>query len=658
MLTPEPMAATLLVVLDEDLAQATEVLGRLGRMQILPIEQLTGEEGDLAWPEGEQLATLYAGLSQRVQRLLGTLGLSARRPFAAGLRIAPRETAEQITGDLVEIERTVGRNTLREANLQEEVRGLEASARQLEALAPLPIDLAALRGLEFVHFQAALVPERNLSRLRGSLAGVPNVIVPVTEQDGYTLILAFTSKEHEPLLQQALRSAYARAGEIPREFSGTPQQALEQLRRRQAELQREAEQVRAGRVEAASQYGQALQQMENWLALNGAAVQAWRHTGATERTRLFYGWVPAREAPAFQAQLQERLAGRVIVQQAPAVDPKATESMPPTAVRQPALLRPLRTLVTTFGTPNYREIDPTLFAGPLFILMFGIMFGDVGQGLILAAAGWLLVRGYLLRGNRNFGWILLASGVSATVFGLLYGTVFLSESLLPALWVRPLEQPEFLITVTLAFGVGVLLLAVGLNLADARRRGDSEAFLLGRFGLAGLWLYAGILLAGFSFLTNRRLGALAVLGLLGAPLILLLLRQPLWRLAQGRSLREAWPGGTALIRSGVEVFDTAVRYVGNTVSFVRLAAFAIAHVGIGVVVFTLAELVTNPLAVALIIVGGNVFVLGLEGLVVFIQALRLNYYEFFTKFYVDAGTRFEPFVLPGDGPGQDVGRSR
>jgi V/A-type H+-transporting ATPase subunit I len=144
--------------------------------------------------------------------------------------------------------------------------------------------------------------------------------------------------------------------------------------------------------------------------------------------------------------------------------------------------------------------------------------------------------------------------------------------------------------------------------------------------------------------------------LLGVPLALMFLYESLERLAAGRGLQAAWPGGQALVQSAIEVFDTAVRYLSNTVSFIRLAAFAIAHVAIGVVVFTLAALV-NPVLGALIVLLGNAFVLGLEGLVVSVQALRLDYYEFFSKFYSDDGSPFRPFVLPGPpSPRYDAGR--
>lgn len=390
------------------------------------------------------------------------------------------------------------------------------------------------------------------------------------------------------------------------------------------------------------------------MAVNSAAVDAWRGLGGTERTRLVAGWVPADALPGLEAHLQGALAGRLVLSVAAPPAPRAAATapeaaagaQPPTQLRNPPAVRPFEALVTTYGVPNYYELDPTLLGGFLFVLMFGVMFGDVGQGAVLVVAGWLLTREIGLRGNRAFGWIILAAGASAIVFGALYGTVFLIEGLLPALWFRPLDNSTYFIQIAILFGIAVVSLALGLNMANALRAGDRVRFFLDRRGFLGLWFYWGAIYAAYALLTGRSPGTALLIALIGLPLLLMAFLTPLEGLLRSGG-RLAWPGAQAIIESVVETFDTAVRFVSNTVSFIRLAAFAIAHVGIGIMVLILAGLVRAPGAGLAIIVVGNAFALGLEGLVVFIQALRLDYYEFFTKFFRADGVAFRPFVLPG-----------
>ena len=643
MLSPTPMARVSLVVLDRDLPRATEVLGRSGAVQLQPVGELGPWANGLEDREAAALALRLAGHRRRLQALLQALALAAGE--VGEERVAPSEVAARLDEALPPIEAEVGQLARRDEELARISERLAVAAKELEVLARLPVDLRELRELKFLYLRAALVPERNLDRLRGSLAGVPHVLVPIARRDRHSLVLAFSSREHVEALERALTSAYAERADLPLEFTGTPAQALEQVQVRQGEVARAREELQQARVALAAREGPGLLRLQQELSVNTLAVEAWRQFGATERTRLMAGWVPAQDAPTIQARLQEAVGGRLVADVVAPPLAESTVSPPPTRLSNPPIIKPFETLVTTYGIPNYHELDPTPLAGFLFVLLFGVMFGDVGQGAVLALAGWFLTREIGLRGNRPFGWILMASGLSAVIFGALYGTVFLSESVIPALWFRPFEESTRAIELAIVVGIGVLTLGLALNLADAFRSRDWVAAATGRYGVLGVWFYWGAVLAAYAYLVGQRPGGVALFLLVGLPLLLLVFALP---------IGEAWGhggwrrvGAGALVVSAVEVFDTAVRYVSNTVSFIRLAAFAIAHVGIGVVVLTLVALVRSFAAGAAILVVGNALVLGLEGLVVFIQALRLNYYELFTKFLRADGVAFRPFVLPG-----------
>jgi len=644
-LTPVPMARIFLVTLAGDLPRATEVLGHAGIVQLVPVADLGPWAQSLTWPEAEALAAQYDSLQRRVGAILRALTLRSTPP-AQPVEIEPHRAAALADQRLAQVEAQVREIEQRERALDEEAHRLAVAAQQLQLLARLRVNLEELRQLEFLYFAAALVPEENLERLRGSLAGLPHALVPAARRDKAYLVFAFTKRELAGPLEQALQSAYAQHAELAPDLSGTPAQALRQVQAREMALLQERGRLEQARGALAARWRAEVERIAWLVAVNGAAVEAWRHLGQTEHTRLTAGWLPASALPEVEATLSEALAGRFVLRVSPpppaAPSDESTRLQPPTQLRNPAPARPFEALVTTYGQPNYHELDPTLFAALLFVLMFGIMFGDVGQGAVLAAAGWLLTREVGLRGNRTFGWILLAAGASAMVFGALYGTAFLTEGLLRALWFEPLSNPTYFIQVAVIFGIAVITLGLALNMANALRARDRVRFIADRRGLIGLWFFWGAAYAAYTLISGRPLGTVASLLLVGVPVVLMALLEPFLGFLRGKR----WPGFLVIVQSSVETFDTAVRYISNTVSFVRLAAFAIAHEGIGIMVFILAGLVSGVGGAAIVVVG-NILVIGLEGLVVFIQALRLEYYEFFTKFFRADGTPFRPFRLPG-----------
>jgi V/A-type H+-transporting ATPase subunit I len=262
---------------------------------------------------------------------------------------------------------------------------------------------------------------------------------------------------------------------------------------------------------------------------------------------------------------------------------------------------------------------------------------------VLAIAGFLLVSGRIGGGQRDFGAILIGCGFSAMVFGLLYGSVFADEHVLPALWARPIENIQFFIQLAIGFGALAMSLGLIFGIFAAWRRRDFSALSFGPNGIAGLWLYWG-LIAVIALAVAGNLSLLSVLLLLGPPLGLIFFHGPLSSALGWHG--PAAGGATYYVQAGVESFDLVVRLVSNTVSFLRIAAFALSHAGLGITVVTLAEMLHGvPGASLATMVLGNAVIVLLEGLIVGIQALRLQYYEFFTKFLVGQGVPYRPFTL-------------
>jgi V/A-type H+-transporting ATPase subunit I len=354
------------------------------------------------------------------------------------------------------------------------------------------------------------------------------------------------------------------------------------------------------------------------------------------RAAALAGWCPGDEL----AGLRQRLAphGAAVVEL-----PRPPGVQPPTRLPTSPASRPFGPLVSTYATVPYRDLDPTVPAGIAYVLMFGMMFGDVGHGLLLVAAGIAVAFGWPRRLSRlRPHWPLVAgAGAVATVFGVLYGEAFGPTGLVPVLWLAPLEEPVPLLAA--AVGVGAVLLAgaYALGTVNRFREGGWRPAVYDPSALSGaaLFLGAGLAAAGWYLGVGAAVGA----GLVLAVTALVVTYIGLVAAAGG--------GATGAVEAVVELFDMVVRLGSNVASFARLAAFGLTHAALGLVVWQATTALWDRGGAAIagaiaVFVMGNALAFGLEALVAGIQALRLEYYELFSRIFNAEGRPFRPFHIP------------
>lgn len=296
----------------------------------------------------------------------------------------------------------------------------------------------------------------------------------------------------------------------------------------------------------------------------------------------------------------------------------------PLVLRNAGWSRPFETFVRLLGTPGAGEADPTPVVALLAPLLFGFMFGDVGQGLVLALAGLALRRRWpMLR-------LLVPGGLVAAAFGLAFGSVFALEDAIPALWLRPLDAPLVLLATTIAFGAVVIVAGFAIDATQHAWRGAAARWWGVRGGL--LALYVGILVAPL-----HPAGLVVVVAGLA------------WYVVGGLVTRSL---GAAL----GELVETALQLVVNTVSFARVGAFALAHAGLGAAITGLADAAGARWSLGWLaaLVLGNALVIALEGMVVAIQTTRLVLFEFFIRFLHADGRPFRPLPAPADSHPREV----
>jgi V/A-type H+/Na+-transporting ATPase subunit I len=374
----------------------------------------------------------------------------------------------------------------------------------------------------------------------------------------------------------------------------------------------------------------------NWLAgeaqLEAYAGMATRRSGAAALA----GWVPASELDSLSAALAQ-VGGAVV----PLPAPPGVE--PPSLIMGRPMRRSLSPLVQTYGTVPYQDLDPAWLAWGSYVLMFGMMFGDAGEGLVLLFAAFALRAGWPHWARRwQRAWpFVTGAGAAAALFGLLYGECFGPTGLVPVIWLNPLDHPIGLLLAAAGAGAVMLAGAYALGVVNRVREGGWPAALYAPSGIAGCLLFggAGLLAAGYYV----HMAALTVGGgvLAGAGLIL----------AFGGFLAESGGGGAGCMQASVELFDLVVRLGANVVSFTRLAAFGLTHAALSMLVWEgtralwLRGGVAAAAAVAVFAVG-TMLAFGLEALIAAIQALRLEYYELFSRVFVSQGRPFRPWHLP------------
>ena len=352
----------------------------------------------------------------------------------------------------------------------------------------------------------------------------------------------------------------------------------------------------------------------------------------------FSGWISAEDAVILEAEIDNDkltiFSFRTEVENLPS---------PPTLLKNPPIVRQFEFFTRLYGLPSHSEIDPTPFLAVTYTILFGLMFGDVGHGLVLALAGLFVRR----KRKTPLGGIMATAGVSAALFGFLYGSIFGFEDTLPALWRRPAQD----ITGTLIFaaGLGVVLIVISmlLNMYNSFKRRNISDLLFGANGTAGLVFYSAII---FIALRIFAVG-LPITGLVVAvalfPLIFVAFKHPLERFIIGRSILPPEGIGQFIFSTIIELFETLLTYATNTISFVRVGAFAISHAGMMHVVLQLSQGVAGTRNWLILIIG-NILVLVIEGLLVGIQVLRLDFYEMFSRFYTGGGEVFTSHKLEGE----------
>lgn len=503
---------------------------------------------------------------------------------------------------------------------------LDALTDTLTKLERLDVDVARLlRPDSLLAFEIGSLPAAGFRRLAEALTLSGHIVARFDQAgDQVYAVVAGPRTRHDDV-RGLLQQAGWHGLDVPDALRAHPQAARAWLEAERARLATETGATCQVRDGLRSRYGPRLQEARLRLALAAplaeAAGEGVRGRGALA---LLTGWVPQKQAAALRTALDARFHGRYWLDlRAPAAEESGTV---PTLMRHPAWLAPFAPLTTGYGVPRYGEFDPTLPFVLAWLLMFGAMFGDVGHG-----AAILLLAAFLHRRLGRLAWIGVAAGTASMGFGLVYGSVFGYETLIAPLWLSPLHDPGRVLAIALGFGVAYIVFTLAMSLYNRWAAGRHAAALFDSAGLAGMVFYLGAVgwlasLAGVADVSVPA-GAIAAAGLA-------VIAVYTW-------LQTRAALGERVLVTLIETLETGISLFSNTLSFLRVAAFSLNHVALALAVFTLAQSL-GSLGHGLAVVAGNLVIIVLEGSIVAIQALRLMYFEGFTRFFSGDGRAFAP----------------
>lgn len=649
MLQPQAMCRVELVVPDQKVIPVTEAIANLGVFHQVDASYMKSQDTIHTAGYWQEQITAFTTLERKIVDLMQALDIHEDE-------LLPSKEVHSAPPDIVRIDfeklEKETRGCIRE--LESERQKLDQYrdyVQHLEPLRDLTVEIETLRSLHYVYLLLGTMPTHKVNRLKTSLSRIPSVMLVLRRDENRTVLALFGNQQDAEVLERAARSAYFNRIDLPDIYSGTPADTLRTL---DDEIERTQQRIHECESEIDKLHHIHLDQFRTmlWQVRAGRAMaNTILRFGHLHYTYLIYGWVPKHQVEHLRKKL-ERVSKEILIEVRDP-DPQETEHEVPTTIHSPRLLNGFQQLVTTYGTPRYKELDPTPLLAITFPLIFGIMFGDVGHGLVLSLVGFLISSGRIhsLRNMQGLGSIIAICGFTSILAGFLYGSIFGFENILSPIWLRPLDNITEILLVTV--GLGILLLSVGFlsNLVNAYRMRDWGRLLFGANGLAGITLYWSLigLIASF-FITGFPLPTLIMTatGLLGATGVAL--SEPLGRMLQHQHKLLPEGIGAYLAQTIFELFETVISFLSNSLSYVRMGAFAVAHGGLSAVVFIIAGLLGSSHSIGywLVMVIGNLVIIGFEGFIVGIQTVRLEYYEFFGKFFTGGGKVFHPLAAIED----------
>ena len=550
-------------------------------------------------------------------------------------------TPDEIADYLEKLQENLGKLHEERSELHKQIDGVNEIIPQFEHFYGLNIPLDEVFASKYIKVRFGRLPLSSYQKLSSYQNDSDIVFVPCSSEKDFYWGMYVCPLDGEEEADRIFSMLFFERLRIP-DAKGTPEETVKELRLALSEKLTRVSQLDS-EIDAYLEKSRS-DILSIYLRLKNSydAFELRRYSAKFKDSFLLMGFVPAREEPAFKKYLDTLDSVEYKLE-----NPGEAEKLsPPSKLKNCRLFSPYEYYIDLYGMPCYNELDPTAFVAITYTLIYGVMFADVGQGIILSLVGFIMHRFK----KMALGKILIPCGISGALFGLVFGSVFGYENLLDPMYhlvglahkpVEIMNSVQNILIAAVAIGVFLVAAAIITNIFSALKQKNYGAALFGPNGIAGLLFYGTLITLLLSMVLSFSVPTLPLIIFgVALPLICMLMQNPLGKLVRREKSWLPESMGEYLIESFFELFEAVLSFITNTLSFLRVGAFVLVHAGLMMAFFILAELL-GPAGFIMVLLG-NAVVIALEGLLVGIQTLRLEFYEMFSRCYIGQGREFKP----------------
>ncbi|PCN51217.1 hypothetical protein B6U99_00275 [Candidatus Geothermarchaeota archaeon ex4572_27] len=633
MLRPVRMKKFTLAVLQRDEDMVTNLLGQLGVVELSKERAEVGREVEEVEDFNRHLRNY-----ERTRGLLSTIAsyIAATKkerealPEPLPLAAVSSEimSREEIKKFIDEFEETVNKYASEADTLTRRLDEIRRLLKDLQYFEKHRISLDMPGDYTHIFVKAGFVPTVNIEKMKRFLEPFDVVYSILEGRPGENLVIVAGSNKDRKEIERALTLVNFDEFVPPKDARPDPSEEIKRLREEESGILARLRELYNEIVDYLNKTAEKTRYISFLRSAKSAILR-------TRTLTIMDGWVPADRAEELRRVVEEKTGGRALIN---VRDPEEHEE-PPTYLKHPGILGKLNFLTLKQGVPRYTEVDPTPIYVALFAVMYGMMFGDFGQGCILLALGlvFILLRkpflGFTASGVVKLGTLICVSGASAIVFGILYGECFLFHVIKPPIWLDPIEDIMEIIVIALIFGIIQIIIGDVLYVINNIMSGEILHAIFGWKGLFGLIYYVlGIYLAIKFVEGGSSLSVFVrpdVLPLTVAAIVLVGVVIPASPTIINFIEKRGETFGYTFMMGFAELIEAFISYLTNTLSYIRIAAFAVGHAALA----EMARVLSASMGVLPAYVLINILVILLEGFVVAVQSLRLVSHLFTARPY-------------------------
>jgi len=634
MLTPSLMELVGIVILKEKLDEFTPSLVKLSIFQPVDISVIEKDIYSLKKSDIEKETAYLEDLELKLNNLAKRLNIPLKLKELKSFNI---ETIERILDDISkEFEPLFNKYE----ELKNNLKTKELSFLHLKKYFPLPIKLD--KNLTFLDIFFGSISQKDLNIILEKLKGINYLFYPIkSETDGLKFMLICLKKDSNFIKKILQETSYKSLEFLPQEKE-VYKDLEDTINLEIKKIKEEIKDINEKIISLSRKNEEILKDIYTFIRVKKSVISAKEYFYTTDKTAIIFGWVPEEEKDKLVSILK-KLGCEFYIEEKKTKELNLPKEEIPVKMKHNKFIKPFELLIENFDLPRYGTIDPTVFVAISFLFMFGAMFGDLGHGLLLILIGLFTKRSKKDK-IKKISALLIYSGISSSLFGILYGSFFGLECI-PSILINPMRDIFGAFKISIIFGVILISFGILLNILNALRDRDYIKAIFDKAGLVvGIiyWLILGLIVK--LFIKNSKVEPIYTF-LIFIFLTILFLR-PLIEMFFNKERKENI--FIMFMENFVEIFESFIGYFANTISFIRISAFSLAHIGLFLAIFELSKIVKDiggGILSILVIIFGNIFIVFLEGMIVTIQTLRLNYYEFFSKFFVPAKEHYKPLSI-------------